>query len=294
MRVTSKEKTFKGGEIDGEAYYVHLPSFKHRYVYKVMSGSDPVRKIFHKRKQIFPSNEDRIATMTVDTSSIDGTKEEAFFLHAIASSLEGANAEKWMRLYMGDVDQRIFMINSTYGSRSMAKFSNGTFTFEKDAPLFSSVKIGDVIALQACVPQRYLGATAWYGNDYSGLAKTYDLPWLPGMKWKRQLTKGWKKGCAGFRGRFIGLPSNTVHVQYNGQKNGHCRGTYTYLHENKIQRLWDQGEQSVSVDKAIVGDKRIAAWIDLVYNGGGAVVDLLAPAFWREWKLPIISITMQS
>ena len=56
---------------------------KRLYVYGIRIGETPVKRVMYGGRQIWPSNDDRAASLAVDMSFFPGTEDEAYWLHAL-------------------------------------------------------------------------------------------------------------------------------------------------------------------------------------------------------------------
>ena len=162
---------------------------KRLYVYGIRIGETPVKRVMYGGRQIWPSNDDRAASLAVDMSFFPGTEDEAYWLHALNAVENFSSRNRYMKLTAGG---RSYLVNSVYGTWNRAEYGMGAFRFGDEGPLFQDVRAGDMVTVEAVVPDRHdaqFAVTADSGSSGSG---EWSLPWLPGTRLWAQLDK-WRK-----------------------------------------------------------------------------------------------------
>ena len=80
---------------------VTLGNRKRLYVYGIRIGETPVKRVMYGGRQIWPSNDDRAASLAVDMSFFPGTEDEAYWLHALNAVENFSSRNRYMKLTAG-------------------------------------------------------------------------------------------------------------------------------------------------------------------------------------------------
>lgn len=235
--------------------------------------------------QIWPTNEARITSISLDLTSLAGTADHAYWLHAIDAVSNGSTPGQYMKLTVGS---RVFLVNSTFGSYNLATFSLGAFQLGKNGPLLQDVRPGDMVSINAVIPDRYDDQYRCTNNPGHG-EFSWTLPWLPSTKLYLRLEKYQKKQNSLAFFTLSGSPSDTTHLYGYIQKQGHNRDTVTSEASATIGSKLGDG-RVLNADKSLIpGDTSMICSISDVNTT--VYLKPHYPSFERSWQFPISSIT---
>ena len=264
---------------------VTLGSRKRLYVYGIRIGETPVKRVMYGGSQIWPSNDDRVASLAVDMSSFPKTADEAYWLHALNAVESFSSQNRFMKLTAGG---RSYLVNSAYGTWNRAEFGMGLFSFGDEGPLFQDVRAGDVVTVEAVIPDRYDAQFAVTASSGSAGIGEWALPWLPGTRLWAQLDKWPTKARSHADFTLKGMSSGTVHVAGAVHKNGHNRDTVTC--------------EAPAQAGVRLADGSVYAASNALVNGDGALSCAVSnvnttfrfrphyPAFRRTWSFKVTAV----
>lgn len=264
---------------------VTLGNRKRLYVYSIRIGETPVKRVMYGGRQIWPSNDDRAASLAVDMSFFPGTEDEAYWLHALNAVENFSSRNRYMKLTAGG---RSYLVNSVYGTWNRAEYGMGAFRFGDEGPLFQDVRAGDMVTVEAVVPDRYdaqFAVTADSGSSGSG---EWSLPWLPGTRLWAQLDKWQKRVSSHADFTLKGFPSGTVHVAGAVHKNGHNRDTVTCEAPAQAGVRLADGSVSTASNALVNGDGFLACSVSNVNTTFR--FRLHYPAFRRTWRFKVTAV----
>lgn len=264
---------------------VTLGNRRRSYVYGIRIGETPVKRVMYGGGQIWPSNDDRVASLAVDMSSFPGTADEAYWLHALDAVENFSSRNRYMKLTAGG---RSYLVNSAYGTWNKAEYSMGVFSFGDEGPLFQDVRAGDTVTVEAVIPDRYDTQFAVTASSGSGGSGEWSLPWLPGTRLWAQLDKWQKRVSSHADFTLKGLPSGTVHVAGNVHKNGHNRDTVTCEAPAQSGVRLADGSVWAASGALVNGDDSLACAVSNVNTTFRFKPHY--PAFRRTWRFKVTAV----
>lgn len=264
-----------------------LGNRKRLYVYGIRIGETPVKRVMYGGGQIWPSNDDRVASLAVDMSSFPGTADEAYWLHALDAVENSSSRNRYMKL---TAEGRSYLVSSVYGTWNKAEYSMGLFSFGDEGPLFQDVRAGDTVIVEAVIPDRYDAQFVVTASSASSGTGDWSLPWLSGTRLWIQWDK-WRKKVSS-RGGFTltGQSSGKVHIRGWAQKNGHNRHTVTaeVSAKNAVGSRVCDGQFYEGYDSLVPGDAALRCALSNVNTTFR--VKPHYPAFRRTWRFKVTAV----
>ncbi len=260
---------------------------------RVMGGVQ-VQQVMKGGVQVYPDNETRVKSLVVDTTPLDHTEAGVYWTHAEELCRSSSSLNQRVSLELPEDRYNLF---TTYGIFPLVDWDRGLITFDKqDAPLESSLRVGDSVIIKLVVPEhdspRFktegIDASQWEGwHDH---AEGTVLPWYPKTRFYCEYAKWKKKVNCGVRASCTGVPSGREYIYYYTVSHGKWRGTpivwASAEGEMELQNEIEfRGVPEISpLDRsAIIRSSEIVSdvnWIWLKY-----------PAFTKSIKLTILSIS---
>lgn len=145
---------------------VSLGQHKRKHVYDVLFGSKRVQRIMYGGKQIWPDVSGRVATLSIDMSTLDGTLDGAYWLHALEAVASGSNKDCYVKLRAGGRD---YLLQTTYGTWKKAMYNAGVVDFLGNGPASKSLQVGDTVEVTMVVPEI---TTSSIGGDKENYTKS--------------------------------------------------------------------------------------------------------------------------
>lgn len=257
------------------------------YVYDMRLGTQQVRKLMYGARQIWPTDEERVATAALDLRLPDGTLDGAYWQHALTLVGAASSETCHMRVEAGG---RLYNLQTTYGTWNLALLNMGVLNFGDKGPLVNALRVGDLVKVRAVIPV-HDGVRASAGEN-AGCESVGYLPWLPGSSLGVLLHKGRKKSSAGVGFSVVGQGSGRVHINGFAQKNGHCRGSYwgeAWARGGGVINGWVHSGN----DEYAEGDTGLKV-TGSFYNAGSGKLTVRFPAFVREWEFEVTAITVKA
>lgn len=213
---------------------VTLGNAKRRFVYDVKFGSRQIRRIMYGGKQIWPDDTERVATMAVDMSGMEGSLDGAYWVHALEAVRAGCGEKCHMKLRAGGRD---YLLQTTYGKWKKAVYDAGVVDFLGNGPLREDLRVGDTVKVSLVVPQvktgsiggsqsRYEAQALWNYENGRYVTSQYP-PTIPHTSVHGFFCKGQKKVSTGNR-IIVRASGGRVLMDKHLQQNGHRRGEYDW------------------------------------------------------------------
>ena len=257
-----------------------------RYVYDMKCGRVQVKRLMRGRRQLWPTDEERVANMALDLNLPDGSIAGAYWQHALNLVGSMSSERCYMRLIAGE---REYNLQTTYGVFNRAVLEHGEIDFGNKGPLAGMLRVGDMVKVEVRVPQ-HVGVTVAAVENQRGEGVT-ELPWLPGTFLRVRVTKGRKRASAGCRFEVSGEPSERVHIRGYAQKNGHCRGTYWGEAKGPEMRVINGIVQKFDdvYEEGDTGVKVCGEW----YGAGSGELVPVFPAFSWVFNFKVTALTVK-
>ncbi len=163
--------------------------------------------------------------MILDTAPLDKSEAGIYWMHAESLCRTSSSLTQRMSL---ELPSRRYNLFSTYGISPLVGWDRGRISFDKlDAPLESSLQVGDQVEIQLVIPEHdspeYATQGSGRGDETSGAV----LPWYPKTKLYCQYAKWEKRVTGGVTVSMVGTPSEREHIFYFTHSWGHWRGSPT-------------------------------------------------------------------
>lgn len=260
---------------------VTFGQFKRRFVYNIKVGDKQVKRVMWNGQQIWPGEEERVRSISLDTSGLDGTVDAKYWIHAI-NAVAGVSSPN---CYVGfRIAERPYCVNSTYNGTALAKFSLGELDFGEDGPLLQDVRVGDELVLTAVIPELEGEGRVIEGYERS-FTMEWALPLIGGTRFRIELRNySRKRSTYGAVTKFCSTPSGTEFKGFSVSKHQGVRMT---------------GKDTVTDAALPLSDTGCTA---TAYTTGGCYYDPskgqyqyvypVWPAFKRVFRFRVTAVTM--
>lgn len=258
--------------------------FVRRFVYGWQVGKRRAKRAMRGGVEIWPGDEERVRRLFIDMAWLEGSAENAYWLHALAHGPNNTVRDRVSVTIAG----REYCLGRSVNRKPTVSYSQGWLDFGDDGPALRDVRVGDELVVRASVPQRTSGVVSTVENGSA--ATEMGWPWIPNCYMHMVVHKGKKKVSAGCRYTVSGVPSGTVHIGGYAQKNGHCRGGY-----GGDAFPWAcgviNGATSSWNNNVVAGDTHVRVQLDS-YNNGCTDAYMVMPAFKRDFRFTITAIDL--
>lgn len=250
---------------------VTFGQFRRRFVYNIKVGDKQVKRVMWNGQQVWPSDEDRVRTLALDMSLLEGSTDNAYWIHAMEATAAASSASCCLTVTIAG---RKYCVNTGYNGYPVVKYSLGVLDFGEDGPLLEDVRVGDELGLKVVVPKRTHGvfSGAIFGETRSD---SVGLPVLAGTQVVYDQACGRRKHWSHSRLTVTGFPSGEVLLQMGVDKQSRTWVTY-------------RG----TVERAAVADEGFEAVSSISGNGWMRNLRVVFPGFEKVFRVAVQGVNV--